>query len=141
MRKERPAARDKHCGPKASDEMQVSRIVEPPNSAPALTTQAQPIRAELVGSDQCTAEGHTVRGAAPLLLLCRELVEGGIDPHRPLHAYRGEVLCIRVWAVGKAAQLEPSPRGVGFVRRPDVRGASPARQNRTATISSPGGAP
>jgi hypothetical protein len=140
IRNERPAAQGTSCGPKASDEMPVSRIVEPPNSAPAYTTQDQPIRAEIIGSDQCMAKDYTVRAAAPVLTICRKLVEVGVDPGRPLDAYRGEVLCIRVRAIGEAAGLEPSPRGVGFVGRPDVRGASPVRRNQTAAISSPGAA-
>jgi hypothetical protein len=36
--------------------------------------QAAPIRAYLVGSDQCRAEGRTVRAAAPVLETCRRLV-------------------------------------------------------------------
>ena len=33
-----------------------------------------PIRATLVGSDRCDAEGISARGYAPVLDLCRELV-------------------------------------------------------------------
>ena len=80
-----------------------------------------------------------MRGSAPVLATCRMLVEAGFDPRRPLHAYRGEVLYIRVRAIGEAAQLEPSPRGVGFVRRPGVRRASPVRESCRAPITSRGG--
>jgi hypothetical protein len=53
------------------------------------------IRAELVASDTCTAGSHTAHGAAPILSLCRKLIEAGVDPDRPLHAYRSNVLTAR----------------------------------------------
>ena len=34
--------------------------------------QAAPIHAALFGSDQCRAEGRTVRAAAPILEMCRQ---------------------------------------------------------------------
>jgi hypothetical protein len=49
-----------------------------------------PIRATLIGCDQCEAEGHTVRARAPVLAMCRELVAAGYDPAKPLEAYRAE---------------------------------------------------
>jgi hypothetical protein len=52
-----------------------------------------PIRAEITGFDRCEAEGHAVRAAAPVLALCRRVVEAGYDPATPLHAYRGGTLC------------------------------------------------
>jgi hypothetical protein len=88
-----------------------------------------PIRAELIGADHCSALGITATGYAPVLALCRLLIEAGHDPATPLEAWRGDTLCLRVRAIGEAAQLEPSPRGIGFVRRPGVRGGSPVRQN------------
>jgi hypothetical protein len=67
--------------------------------------QAAIIRAELVGSDTCTVEGHTARGAAPILSLCRKLIEAGVDPDRPLHAYRSDVLTLIVHTLGAGARL------------------------------------
>jgi hypothetical protein len=75
-----------------------------------------PIRARLIGSDRCEVEGHTVRAYAPVLAMCRELVAAGYDPATPLDAYRGEsasrsntrpwgdMLCLKVHAIGEAAQ-------------------------------------
>ena len=42
-------------------------------------TQA-PIRATLIGSNRCEAEGLSARGYAPVLDLCRELVAAGYNP-------------------------------------------------------------
>jgi hypothetical protein len=61
------------------------------------------ICAELVGSERCTALGITARSTAPVLALCRALIEAGQDPDRPLRAYRGDVLCLRVHSIGKGA--------------------------------------
>ena len=38
------------------------------------------IRATITGFDRCDAEGHTVRAAAPVLAMCRELLAAGYDP-------------------------------------------------------------
>ena len=81
------------------------RVVSKTN-LPQKFTQV-PIRAELIGSDRCEAEGITVRATAPVLALCR------------------------------AAELEPSPRGVGFVRRPAVRGSSPIGENSAGQYPTP----
>jgi len=47
--------------------------------------QCVPIRAALIGSHRCEAEGISVCAAAPVLALCRKLVSAGHDPRRPLH--------------------------------------------------------
>ena len=83
-----------------------------------------PIRAVLIGSDRCEAEGISVRAAAPVLALCRKLVTAGHDPERPLHAYRGNVLALRVRSIGEGAQLAIAGDGVGFRRRKDLTAAS-----------------
>jgi len=70
----------------------------------------------------------TARGTTPVLGLCRLLVEAGHDPATPLEAWRGSTLCLRIHRIGEAAQLEPSPRGVGFVCCPGVRGRPPIAQ-------------
>jgi hypothetical protein len=64
-----------------------------------------PIRAELIGSDRCEAEGLSARGYAPVLELCRELVAAGFSPACPLEARRGEILCLRVRLIGESAGL------------------------------------
>lgn len=82
-----------------------AQIPGKPNSIVAITVEAQAIFAELVGSNTCTAAGVTVVDHAPVLALCRALVTAGQDPNRPLHAYRGGALCLRVRSIGQAAQL------------------------------------
>jgi hypothetical protein len=68
------------------------------------------IRAEIVGSNICQCDGHVVRANAPVLGLCRKLVEAGYDPARPLHAYRGDVLCLRIRSIGEGAKLNISEK-------------------------------
>jgi hypothetical protein len=71
------------------------------------------IRAELSKSDTCTAEGITVRATAPVLAMSRKLMDAGYTPTRPLHAYRGDVLCLKVRSLWEGAQLECQDGG-GF---------------------------
>jgi hypothetical protein len=66
---------------------------------------AGPVRGQMIGSDKATAAGVTVRGRAPVLGLCRALVAAGVDPNRPLHAYRGDVSCLVVRTIGEGARL------------------------------------
>jgi hypothetical protein len=48
------------------------------------------IRADLVGINQATCQDVTVTGRnAPVLALCRALIEAGHDPETSLEAYRG----------------------------------------------------
>jgi hypothetical protein len=89
-----------------------------------MTGPAPVIRAELSGSNTATAEGITVRAITPVLQLCRRLVEAGYDPVRPLHAYRGDILCLKVRSIGEAAGLQPSGEGGGF-RPADKPGRAP----------------
>jgi hypothetical protein len=63
------------------------------------------VRATLFGSDRCEAEGIRVRGYAPVLELCRELIAAGFNPASPLEAWRGETLCLRVRSIGEGAGL------------------------------------
>jgi hypothetical protein len=85
--------------------------------------QCAPIRAALIGSHRCEAEGISVCAAGPVLALCRNLVSAGHDP-RPLHAYRGNVLTLRVRSIGEGMQLAIAGDGVGFRRRKGVAAAS-----------------
>jgi hypothetical protein len=64
-----------------------------------------PIHATLIGSNCCEALGITARGYAPVVELCRALVKAGHDPGRPLHAYRGDVLALKVQSIGEGARL------------------------------------
>ena len=82
------------------------------------------IRAELIGSDRCFALGMNVRSTAPVLALCRRLVEAGHDPATPLEAWRGSTLCLRVRSIGEGARLtvEDDRRGRPRLRRWRNRG-------------------
>jgi hypothetical protein len=77
----------------------------------------QAIRADLAGSDSCSALGLTINSSSPVLALCRKLVQAGHDPAWPLEAYRGDVLCLRVRSIGDGARLEISGEGTGFRQR------------------------
>jgi len=90
--------------------------------------------ADLVGSNICTAPGIIARSYAPVLALCRRLIEAGIDPDRPLHVYRGDTLALVVRSIAEGARLAVGDNRLGhprFVRyRPRSDGAAPhMRQN------------
>ena len=97
---------------------------------PALSNTPEPIIGNLTGNT-CTALGVVVTDNAPVLALCRRLIEAGHDPASPLHAYRGSVLALRVRSIGEGAKLEVNSQGSGFILRPAraPRAASPVRQN------------
>jgi len=99
----------------------------------ALETGA--IRAELIGSNACNALGITARGHAPVLALCQLLIEAGHDPNRPLFAYRGDTLCLRVRSIveGAALAVENDRRGTPRFRRRRALGdgAAPCIKSRT----------
>ena len=84
-----------------------------------------PIRAELSGSDRCSALGITAQAAAPVLMICKHLTDAGHDPATPLEAWRGDVLCLRVRSIGEGAKLEINANGTGFRPRRATDGAPP----------------
>jgi hypothetical protein len=59
-------------------------------------------------------------GSAPILALCRKLLEADHDPDQSLAAYRGDTLALRVRSIGKAANLEIDGKGCGFKHRAAV---------------------
>src|SRR5262245_39791864 len=73
------------------------------NTSPAPATRA--LRAVIIGSNQAEANGVTAHGHAPVLALCRALIEAGHDPNTPLEAYRGTTLCLKVRSIGEGARL------------------------------------
>jgi hypothetical protein len=78
---------------------------------------ADAVRAELLGDNTAIAAGITARGRAPVLALCRALIEAGHDPNQPLEAYRGDRLCLRLRSIGVAARLTvDESEGCRFVR-------------------------
>jgi hypothetical protein len=84
----------------------------------------KPIRASLIGSNRCDADGFTARGSAPVFNLCRVLLKAGYDPGRPLDAYRGEVLCLAVSSIGEGARLTVKTAGNGCPVFALVKGAA-----------------
>lgn len=81
------------------------------------------ITARLSGSNTCTAFGITATGYTPVLKLCWLLVEAGHRPQTPLHAYRGETLCLVVRSIGEAAGFEINSHGTGFIKYRNARRA------------------
>jgi hypothetical protein len=67
----------------ASVSDQLGRQVIPEITRHQRLTQV-PIRAELIGSSRCEAEGLSVCGYAPVFAMCRELVGAGFHPACPL---------------------------------------------------------
>jgi hypothetical protein len=113
-----------------------------------------PIHATLIGSNCCEALGITARGYAPVLDLCRALVKAGHDPRWPLHAYRGDVLALKVRSIGEGARLtvredragprfvawEPFPRRVGARVREKAEGIGGSAPDQSDEPSAPSGA-
>jgi hypothetical protein len=88
----------------------------------------------LVG-DTATAAGTriTATGAAPVLALCRKLVERGFDPATPLEAYRGRHVCLRVSSLAAGAGLDVTTNRTGrpvFVHRAKASGSLSGWPNR-----------
>ena len=66
------------------------------------------------GETYAACGGIEVKGSAPVLAMCRKLVEAGYEPAEPLEAYRGDVLCLKVRTIGDGAKLVINRNGVGF---------------------------
>lgn len=93
---------------------------------------ATTILATLQNSETCEANGIIVRDPAPVLALCRALVDAGHDPSLPLHAYRGDMIALKVRSIGEGAHLCVAGNGVGFRYPCAMVGAPPARQSQVA---------
>jgi hypothetical protein len=114
----------------------------PTTRRPAPATSRAAITAELIGSDRCAAIGITARAYAPVLALCRRLIEAGIDADRPLHVYRGDTLALIVRSIGDGAALtvEDNRFGTPHFRRSRPRSdgaALPMRQNGASATRLP----
>ena len=90
----------------------LGRQVVSKNRLPKDPSQA-PISATLIGSDRCTAEGFSVRAYAPVLALCRALIEAGHDPGRALHAHRGDKLALIVLPSARSRRIQSRMTGMG----------------------------
>ena len=114
-------------------------------------TKLQPVRADLIGADTAVAAGITATGHAPLLTLCRRLVEAGHDPSTPLEAYRGTTLCLRARSIGAGARLtvregfDGKPRFATYRPAPDGRqscgGQPPTQPNAGEVLRTRGRSP
>jgi hypothetical protein len=91
--------------------------------------EAQAIRADLTGSDTCSALGITACAYSPVFALCRRLVVAGHDSRRPLCAYRGDTLTLIVRTIGEGATLAVEDDRLGRprlrLRRAKSDGAAP----------------
>jgi hypothetical protein len=88
-------------------------------------------RAEIVGADTASALGLTVKAYTPVLDLCRKLIAAGQDPERPLHAYRGDVLCLRIPSIGECGKLRIRGKDIGFEPMPSPSPQEPRPLRRT----------
>lgn len=69
------------------------------------TNRKTPVVCRIIGSAHCEVDDLIVRHSAPVLAMCRALIDVGYDPERPLEAYRGDVLSLRVSSIGYGAQF------------------------------------
>jgi hypothetical protein len=95
-------------------------------------TKPPQVRAELIGSDTCTALGITSRSSTPVLEICRWLINAGCDPATPLRVYRSDTLALWVHSLDAGAALTVKSAGNGspiFVSAKGA-GASPIAPNR-----------
>jgi len=97
-------------------------------------TEPQALRADLIGSNTCSANGITAHGAAPVLILCRQLLAAGLDPDQALHVFRGATLALRVRSIGEAAGLEIGGDGTSFRPRREPDAAPPMRKSGCALV-------
>jgi len=63
------------------------------------------ICAILTDPDSASACGLTLTARAPVLDLCRALLQAGHDPAKRLEVYRGSTLCLTVRSIGEGARL------------------------------------
>jgi hypothetical protein len=96
-----------------------------------------PIVCHIIGSDRCASGGLVVKHKAPVLAMCRKLIEAGYDPERPLEAYRGETLCLKIRTIAEGARLtvEEGPNGPRLV--PFRKLADAKRPARTCVTAPP----
>jgi hypothetical protein len=99
------------------------------------------IHAELTGADMAAAGGLVVRAAAPILALCRALIDAGHDPDAPLRAFRCGTLCLQVKSLAAGAALAVAEDRFGrpqFRRWKAPRGDVAAPPIASAGNSDPG---
>jgi hypothetical protein len=99
-----------------------------------------PIVCQIIGSDRCEHDGLVVKHNAPVLALCRKLIEAGYDPAAPLHAYRRDTLCLKIRTIAEGAKLtvEEGPNGPRLIHFRQARtcvSAPPMRPNDGPAIA------
>jgi hypothetical protein len=100
-------------------------------------TNRKPIVCRIIGSDHCEIDDLVVRHSAPVLAMCRALIDAGYDPERPLEAYRGDTLCLKIRTIAEGARLtvEEGPNGPRLV--PFRKLADAKRPARTCVTAPP----
>src|SRR5262245_48354083 len=94
---------NRRAGDAAARQDILGKELSAPNSRNEESTQG--LRAELVGSNTCTAVGIVGRGAAPALALCRQLLAAGVDPNSAMQVFRNGTLALKIRRIGEAAKL------------------------------------
>ena len=102
----------------------MSSIANPTSQSP----QAASIRADLIGSDCCSALGLAVYRPAPVLALCRKLVEAGYKSVTPLEVWRRDTLALTVRSIGEGSGLRIGTHGVGFECLSGCTGSPPVEE-------------
>src|SRR6516162_5318194 len=72
-----------------------------------------PVVCRIINSNCCEIDDLVVKHNAPILAMCRKLIEAGYDQDRPLEAYRGDTLCLRISSVGYGAKWTVEDNRVG----------------------------
>jgi hypothetical protein len=127
--------------------LKTSGIGNARTSKPNTNKSQDPIRAELFGSNTCTAGNLTAHGHAPVLVLCRQLIAAGLEPDRAMEVFRGATLALRVRSIGAAARLTVKERPFGPTFEKWVPFSTPpvsptiAPSEQAGGISTPNAAP
>jgi hypothetical protein len=115
-----------------------SRLVDNAGLTSNSSSSKSAIRVELAGSDRASACGLVAVSTSPVLLLCRMLVDSGVNPVMPLQAWRGPVLCLRVRSIGEGTRLQAGGDGIGFRPLPEPDTGSPMHQDGSPRAKPPG---
>lgn len=90
------------------------------------------IRAELSGIGKCSAGDVTVTGYAPVLKLCRVLIEKGFDPDCRMEVFRGDTHVLNIRKIGWVAGLRVKERGDGRPVFAPLNGAEASHSDSNA---------
>ena len=103
-------------------------------SKPSLPPTQDRVIAQLSGSDTCSAAGITATGHAPILAMCRQLLQVGLNPDQALEVYRAGILALTVRSIAQGARLTVEDDSRGTPRFRPWRGgaASLVRHNRAS---------